>query len=251
MEIFKGQEVLKASRQDPYARTHPLSRDRLRALNGFVAAYGKDLPEDAAAAYWFDRARGKLRAFTRAPGWTLRRAGESRSKDITLIRQAAAYPRQADTGKAVRAIDQAIALRPKDPFLIELKGQIQLESRQFGSAVATYAKAVSLAGNNALILGGYGRALLAAGTAKKALPVLEKARTRDFSDPRILRDLAVVYAQLGQPAMASVVTAERYAISGRFKDAAIHAKRASAVLPQGSGPWRRAMDVLNAAKRAE
>jgi predicted Zn-dependent protease len=251
MEIFRGQEVLKETRQDPYARTHPLSRDRLRALNGFVAAYAKDLPKNPTSAYWFDRAKGKLSAFTRAPGWTLRRADSSVSKDIAHMRKAAAYHRQSDVSKALKEIDAAIRIRPNDPFLLELKGQIQLESRRFGDATATYARAVNMAPGNALILGGYGRALLAQGQHDKALPVLEKARTRDFSDPRILRDLAVAYAKKGQTGMASVVTAERYALSGNLKDAEIHAKRAAALLPQGSGPWRRAQDVLNAAKRAK
>ncbi len=40
LEIFRGQEVLSVGRQDPYARTHPLSADRIRALKGHVAAYG-------------------------------------------------------------------------------------------------------------------------------------------------------------------------------------------------------------------
>lgn len=50
--------------------------------------------------------------------------------------------------------------------------------------------------------------------------------------------------------MASLVTAERYAVQGRFKDAAIHAKRAEGALARGSGPWQRAQDVLSAAQRA-
>ena len=79
--------------------------------------------------------------------------------------------------------------------------------------------------------------------------MLEAARGRDFSDVRILRDLSVAYAKTGKPAMASLVTAERYALQGRLKDAAIHAKRAEGALPRGSGPWQRAQDVLSAAQR--
>lgn len=250
-EIFRGQEALSAGRQDPYTRSHPLTRDRLRALEGFVAAYAKEPTVNSTMEYWFARTKGKLSAFKRAPKWTLRRAAESPSKDIEYMRLAAAYHRQSNAKKAVQMIDQAIALRPKDPFLRELKGQIQLESRQAKAAVATYRTAVKMAGSNALILGGYGRALLANGQYKTALPVLEKARARDYRDLRILRDLAVTYSKLGKPGMASVVTAERYALQGRLKDAAIHAKRAEALLPNGSGPWRRAQDVLSAARNAK
>lgn len=57
------------------------------------------------------------------------------------------------------------------------------------------------------------------------------------------------YARNGQPAMASLGAAERHALNGRFKDAALHAKRAVAGLSNGSGPWQRAQDVLSAVKR--
>lgn len=249
-EIFRGQEVLSVGRRDPYMLTHPMSRDRLRALQGLVAGHetGKT---DGTSEYWFQRARGKLSAFKRAPNWTLRRLDQSPSRDIALMRQAVAYHRQSDLSRALKAIDGALALRPTDPFLMELKGQILLESRRFGAAVQVYAQAANRAPREALILGGLGRAQLAAGNPQAAVKALEAARGRDFSDPRILRDLAVAYAKLGRNGMASVATAERYALQGRLKDAELHAKRAEATLPRGSAPWQRAQDVLSAAQQAK
>ncbi len=251
MEIFAGQELLKPGRQDPYARTHPLSRDRLRALRAQAAAFEGRGSQSASAEYWFQRAKAKVAAFKRAPAWTFRRSKESPSADIRHMREAAAYHRQSKTNKAIASINKAIALRPNDPFLLDLKGQIQLESRQYSAAVATYKTAAARAPAQPLILGGYGRALLAAKQYKAALPVLERARAADFSDARILRDLAVAYARQGQNGMASLVTAERYALQGRLKDAELHAKRAVGLLPRGSGPARRAEDVLSAARRAK
>ncbi|KUF11606.1 M48 family metalloprotease [Pseudoponticoccus marisrubri] len=250
MELFRGQEALSVGRQDPYMRTHPLTRDRLRALKGMVAG-NPGGTRDATAQYWFSRAKGKLTAFKRAPSWTLRRLKDSPSQDIALMRQAVAHHRQSDRARALKAIDGALALRPRDPFLIELKGQILLESRQFGAAVQVYQKAAAIAPREPLIQGGLGRALLAAGNPRAALTPLERARSRDVSDARVLRDLAVAYARTGQNGMASVVTAERYALGGRMADAELHAKRASGLLPRGSGPWQRAQDVLNAAQRAQ
>ena len=66
----------------------------------------------------------------------------------------------------------------------------------------------------------------------------------------MMRDLAVAYARTGNPGMASLATAERYALLGRFEDAGIHAKRAVGLLPRGSAGWNRAQDVLDAAKTA-
>lgn len=250
-DLFRGQEALSESRQDPYMRSHPLTRDRLRALNGLVAGASAQTAPDPAAAYWFARAKGKLTAFTRAPSWTLRRADSSGTPDIAQMRKAVAYHRQSDLGRALSNIDAAIASRPNDPFLRELKGQILLESRRADDAVRVYSAAANLAPREPLILGGLGRAQLAAGNPQDALRTLEAARGRDFSDTRILRDLAVAYAKTGQDAMASLVTAERYAVQGRLNDAAIHAKRAEGALPRGSGPWQRAQDVLSAAQRVQ
>ncbi|MBB3995581.1 putative Zn-dependent protease [Sulfitobacter undariae] len=249
LEIFAGQEVLSVGRQDPYARSHPLSRDRVRAVAGYAASYGT-LPADPTADYWFARLQGKLTAYTRAPSWTLRRLKSERYADVRGLRQAVAEHRNSRTKKALSAIDAAISARPNDPFLRDQKGQILLETRNFQAAAATYASAVKRAPNDPLILSGYGRALLASGQVKQALSVLEKSRHQDYRDGSMLRDLATAYAKSGQTGMAALVTSERYALNGRLKDAGIHAKRASHLLSEGSGPWQRAQDVLIASERA-
>ncbi|MEO9463802.1 MAG: tetratricopeptide repeat protein, partial [Marinomonas sp.] len=247
---FVGQELLNVSRQDPYTRSHPLSRDRVRAMERFVAAYsGKARPQPE-LEYWYERARGKLTAFLNPPKWTLKRARESKHQDIRLMREAVAYHRLSDRTKALSRIDAALALRPNDAYYYELKGQILLESRQFQSAVNAYRRAVDLAPYNTLILGGLGRSLLTVDRPKEALKYLETARSRDFRDPKVLRDLGSAYARTGQNGMASLATAERYALAARLKDAEIHARRAIGLLPRGSGAWRRADDILVAAKRA-
>jgi len=251
MDIFRGQELLSSARQDPYARTHPLSRDRYRVVQRLAAAHAGPEKDAAASDYWFFRAKGKLSAFKRSPKWTLTRAGESGHADIKAMREAIAHHRQSDTARAVAAIDRAITLRPDDPYYHELKGQILLESRRFSQAASAYARAAALAPKNALVLGAHGRALLAVGRTGEAAARLQQSYARDGRDARVLRDLARAHAQQGQTGMAALVTAERYAMTGRLSDAGIHAKRASDLLPRGSTGWRRAQDVLAAAKRAE
>lgn len=249
LKIFAGQETLNIGRQDPYMRSHPLSRDRVRAVQGYVASYGS-LPPNAQAEYFFARLKGKITAYTRAPSWTLRRVKSEPYADVRLLREAMAQHRNSRTKQAITAIDKAIALRPKDPFLRDLKGQILLETRNFAAAANAYAGAVQRAPNDPLVLSGYGRALLATGQVNKALGVLEKSRRQDFRDGSMLRDLATAYAKTGQTGMAALVTAERFALTGRLKDAGIHARRAVGLLAEGSGPWQRAQDVLIASQRA-
>lgn len=251
---FRGQEALRPTQQDPYIRSHPLTRDRIRNAEGYAAAKGgatKDTSEDD---YWFARAQGKLSAFLRNPKWTLRRVERGDRSDVAMMRRAVAYHLQSDRTKAVREIDALAAKRPNDPFVHDLRGQILLESRNFDAAIAAYRRAANLAPQNALILASYGRALLTRETkasTSEALKILSASRNRDKANPRMLRDLAVAYARSGQNGMASLVTAERYALTGRFQDASVHAQRAAGLLPQGSPGWRQAEDIIRIAKQIE
>ncbi|MEM6728298.1 MAG: M48 family metalloprotease [Pseudomonadota bacterium] len=248
LDFFRGQEALRVSRQDPYLRTHPLTSDRYRALEALVATTARETRDKAAADYWFARSQGVLSAFKRAPSWTLRRA--KGSSDIDAMRRAIAYHREADANRAIAEVTALVNSRPNDPYFRDLQGQILLESRQFGPAVSAYRQAVALAPSNALILGSYGRALLAQDTPaanRQALEVLIKARGRDSRDARILRDLGVAYARAGQPGMAALAAAERAALVGRIGDAATLARRASGLLPRGSSGWQRAQDILRTA----
>jgi len=257
LQMFRGQEVLSVGRQDPYIRAHPLTRDRIRSIEAFVngrggAAIGAE--SSAEAQYWFARITAKVGSFLNAPGQTLRQVDHNDQGEIATLRRAIAYHRNSDTSRALSEVGDLLQMRPNDPYYQELKGQILFESRHFGQAVRAYGRAVQLAPQEALILAGYGRALLARDTGSgnaRALAILQRAFARDPHDPRMLRDLALAYARAGNNGMASAVTAERYAISGRMTDAEIHATRASGLLPAGSPGWLRAQDVLRVVQAAQ
>lgn len=250
LALFRNQELLMPERADPYALTHPMSRDRLRAVEaqGAGAAPRPGSPE---ADYWFARAKAKLGAFTQAPSATLRATGRAPgTDDITLMRQAVAWHRTPDAARAREAIDRAIALRPNDAYLHDLKGQILLESRAAGPAVAAYRTAAGLAPRDAQVLAGLGRAQLATGEARAAAATLERSLSRDAGNPTALRDLALAYAQLDRTGEALLATAERYLLLNRPRDAYSSAERALGLLTRGSAAWLRAQDALAAAETA-
>ena len=247
LDLFVGQEALSVGRQDPYVRTHPLSRDRQRAVRGFAAAVTPRARDSQATDYWHARAVGKLSAFLRAPRWTLRRA--KGGDEVAVLRRAIAHHRQANRRRAVAGIDALIAARPSDAFFHELRGQFLLEAGEARAAVASYRRATDLAPREALIRAGLGRALLAAGDAAGALRVLEPARASDPFDAALLRDLAQAHAALGQTGLAAVAAAERYAVLGRSSEARRLAERAAGLLPRGSAGWLRAEDILAAVPR--
>ncbi|WP_394197969.1 M48 family metalloprotease [Litoreibacter albidus] len=254
LQIFRGQEALRPGRQDPYARTHPLTQDRLRAVKGYVAGYkSRAKPTSPEAGYWYARMSAKLNGFLRNPRYVLRRSESKGNGEIAVLRRAIAYHKTPNLKKATAEMNRLLKMRPRDPYYHELMGQILMEGRQFNAAVASYKKAAALAPREPLIEAGLGRALLAQGSSgavQQALKILIRARSRDPNDPQMLRSLALAHAKNGQNAMASVATAERYAVLGRFDDAKIHATRAVGALPRGSSGWLRAQDVLAAAQSA-
>jgi predicted Zn-dependent protease len=79
-----------------------------------------------------------------------------------------------------------------------------------------------------------------------SVTALERARALDGQSSDTLRDLGQAYARTNQQGLASLATAERYALQGRMNDAVVHATRAADTLGRGSAPWQRAQDVLSA-----
>lgn len=251
LNMFRGQEALSASRIDPYALTHPLSAERIRALEGHAAAFDPVRERDGAMDdYWFERLRIKLLAFLRTPGYTLQQAERIDNPELATLARAIAWHRTPKPDRARAEIDALIAMRPDDAYYHELRGQILLESRDAAGAAAAYRRAVDLNPQEPLFLADLGRALLAEGKAGAAYDILREARLRDPANPRMLRDLAMAEARTGRQAEASVTTAERYLLEGKRRDARLHAERAVAALPYGSSGWLRAQDVLSATKDA-
>ncbi len=253
LELFRGQEALAITRQEAYARTHPLSGERIRALKAQAAVLAdRARPPAAALVYWHRRMLAKFRGFTGNPSYVLRHLPRSDRSEFASLTRAIAYHRQGRLQKALAALDPLIRARPDDAYYHELKGQILLENRRTAAAVGEYRRAVALAPREPLILAGLGRALLALGrpeSDREALSVLRKARAMDGRDARLLRDLAVAWSKAGNDGMAALVTAERYALTGRLADARTAAERAARILPRGSAGWLRAQDVLAATRK--
>ncbi|MBE3637048.1 M48 family metalloprotease [Mangrovicoccus algicola] len=252
MTLFAGQEDMSPSRQDAYLRSHPLSRDRLRAIRSYAEVLGPRTADQAMVDYWFARLQAKLGAYLRDPDYTFRRYPASDLSDAGRIARSLAQYKMGRAQAAWAELDPVLAARPEDAYLHELKGWIALESNRMDVALPAYRRAAKLAPKEPQVLAGLGKVLLAQGTKAtdaEALAVLQSARSRDARDPGMLRDLAMAYARTGEPAMASLHTAERYALLGEYEDALIHARRAVAGLPVGAPGWARAQDIIDAAER--
>lgn len=253
LKLFEGQNLLTARRQDPYAQTHPLSSQRVSDLKALVATNKpKTIKKPKDLDYWYERMVAKFNGFTNNASYTLRRIKASDTSEAAMLARAIAYHEKPDPKKAINEINKLINARPKDAYYHELKGQFLLETGDAKGAVTYYKNAVALSNNHPIILGGYGRALLAAAGKKaspNALKILQASYAKDARNTSVLRDLATAYARSGKNGLASLVTAERYALSGNFKQAKIHSTRAMGLLPPGSPGWLKAQDIDIAAAR--
>lgn len=252
MRLFRGQDIVSERYIDPYVQTHPLWRDRIRYLEERVANTRQIAVQEPGLDYWHARMVAKLQGFLDSPRRTLR--DFKSSGEIDTMARAIAYHREPNTKQARSAMASLLRARPQDPYYHELDGQFALERGDVPASVAAYRQAVALAPSEPLILAGLGRALVAADTdiaTREALSVLTRARQLDDADARALRDLAVVYARLGDTANASLATAERFLLLGRVQDAGLHARRAMAALPEGSPGWRQAAEIDTIARRTK
>ena len=255
LELVRGQEVLSDHRRDAYARTHPLTSQRISLLRDVVARTRvADIKADPGIAYWHARMAAKFDGFTQNPSAMLRKISKSDTSEIATYRRAIANHRLSNMKEAHRLLDSLIAARPKDPFYRELKAQFFLEAGNAAQAVQHYRAALSLAPRAALIKTGLARALLqfkGNSETREALKLLTSAAQADKANPLVLQLLALAHARTGDKGRASLATAERYMLIGRISDAAINAKRAVALLPEGTPGWRNATDILRLAERAE
>jgi predicted Zn-dependent protease len=241
------EEALSGYRQDPFVRSHPLSRERVSDLQDLVdASPSKDKTDSAEDLAEYSLMRAKLRGFIETPEVVLHRYPISDHSEPARYARAAAFFRSSQLDRALPEIDSLIAERPKYAYFWELKGQILLESSRAKEAVAPYRKAVELAPDEPLIRASLGAAMLATEDnslipeAKKHL----KAALKDDPDNAMAwYYLSNAYGETGDEGLAALATAERYYQLDAFPQAVSFANRAAAHLKEGTNDWQRANDI--------
>ncbi|HEX2763618.1 MAG TPA: M48 family metalloprotease [Allosphingosinicella sp.] len=232
---------------DAYARTHPLTGERISALEQTLkAAPGWDAKTDPRLEARFQRVKAKLSGYVENPKRTLASFPESNKTVPARYARAYAWHKSAYPDRALAETDALLAAEPNDPYFLELKGQILLESGRPMEALESLRQAVRYAPDQPLIASLLGHALIA--TEKKenfeeAKRVLRAAIGRDNSNPFAWYQLGIVYDREGDPGRAALATAERYNLEGQPKLALAHAEQALRSIPNGSSDWLRAKDI--------
>jgi predicted Zn-dependent protease len=247
LEGLSHQEALLSSMQDPYLRSHPLTPERLQEVRNHMGhSPYTNTPIPKRLMIMHARLRAKLRGFILPPEQVRSiYAGKEKTAEARYA-LAVAYHRDGRTDRALALIDSLIREAPRDPYYIELKGQILLESARIPQAVAAYRTAVKLAPNEPLIHAEYAHALLETHTQahnREAVTNLIYATRRDSTFPLGWRLLGVAYGRLRDIGKASVALAEYYLLLGNKREVRLNIQRAERHLRRGSPAWRRIQDI--------
>lgn len=252
MEVLEKQELLSAARQDPYLRTHPLSRERVEALRQHVAKSPfSGRPPAPEIEYWYRRMHAKLLAFLFPLGHTLRRYPESDASLEARYARAVAYYRVPELDKALSLIDGLITEHPDDPYFHELQGQMLFENGRGKEALGPYRRAVELLPNSELLRAELARVQIETQEPEQLGPAIENLRIAlrgDRTQPFYWRQLAIAYGRRGDTAQSALALAEEAMLLGRTEEASYHAGKAQQTLPRGSPGWLQAQDILEAAR---
>ena len=231
---------------DSYNRTHPLSSERVRALEDLYKrdpAWGR--PSDPALEARFQRIKGKLLGYL-DPKRAVTVYPESDQSPAAHYARALAYHSGAYAGKANAEANALLAMAPRDPFYLELKGQVLLENGEPAKAIQPLRDAVSIAPDQPMIAAMLGHALVATedkANFPEAKSVLKAAINRDNDNPDAWLSLGMVYAHEGDTPRAALATAERMNLYGEPQRALVAAKQAMAGLPANSADYLRAQDI--------
>lgn len=230
-----------------YGRTHPLSGDRIQVLRGQLmrdAAW--DTPPDADLQRRFERVQAKLYGYLAEPARVFQRYPESDTSVPARYARAYAFHKDAQVNKALAEADTLLAGDPDNPYFLELKGQILLESGRPEEALVPLRRATEITLNQPLIAGMFGHALIATEDKTnfaEAERVLRAAVAKDRYNPFAWYQLGVVYAERGDIPRAQLASAEQQVMRRNYPEALRSAQAAEAGLPVGSPDWIRAQDV--------
>ena len=231
---------------DSYARTHPLSGERISVLQEI---YERDptwnTKTDPAIEARFQRIKAKLAGFI-DPKQALVKFPVTDLSIPARYARAYAWHRTAYPEQALSEADNLLRAVPNDPYFLELKGQILLESGRAVDSLPVLREAVARTNAQPLIASLFGHALIATedqANLDEAARVLKASVTKDNENPFAWYQLGVVYEHKGDAPRAALASAESFYLQNRPYQALASARAAMNGIAQGTPDWIRAQDI--------
>lgn len=248
-KIMEQQERLGGFSVSPYLSTHPLTTERIRAVQEHLEkspfANRTDPPLLQLA---HDRMRAKLIGYFYGLSQVLAIYPEQDQRMVARYARVFAYYRATQIDKALAILDSLLKDYPSDPFFTEFKGQILLETGKPDLALPYYRQAIRLDPSSYLLQFDLARVILATDNNKllpEAIKNLEAFLRVEPTNSSAWRELAIAYGKKGDMGMTALALAETAVNRGLYKEATLQAERAMKILAYGSPGWRRAEDIQN------
>jgi predicted Zn-dependent protease len=254
-EILQANEPLGGEPTDPWARTHPLTSERIDYLRHHVeTSRYSDATDPPEFVELLKQVQLKLHAFLDDPSATLRAYPETDQSADARYARAIAYYRIPRLDKALPAVDALIRDFPGNPYFRELKGQMLFENGRIREAIAPYEGAVKLAPQAALIRIALAQAYIESGDVslnKRAIAYLNDAAQAEGREGTLWRFLATAYGRDNQLGMAALSLAEEALADAKKKDAQQEAQRAKQLLPHNTPAYERAEEIKHEAEHLD
>jgi predicted Zn-dependent protease len=249
---FRYQEVFSQARRYAYFQSHPLSSDRIGALNNRVrrSSHFERVDGDAEMVKHAIM-KAKLDAFLNAPTQTFVKYKENDASFAARYARAIAYYRASEADRALKGIDALLQEQPDNPYLHELKGQVLFENGRIKESEAPHRRSVELKPDAPLLRVNLGRTLVGLEDGKRtdeAIAELNRAIAAEGDMYEAWRLLAQAYDRKGEPGQARLASAEAHFAVEDLKQAKVFAMRAREQLTRDTPQWRRATDIVMASE---
>ncbi|MEW7008350.1 M48 family metalloprotease [Lentilitoribacter sp. EG35] len=248
-ERFSQNLALAGVRVDPYRLSHPLPKERISLLQKSATQspyFDKKDPKSRQLRH--DMARAKIAAFSGGINSVRRAFSKSPNSLAAVYGQVIATDLAGRSSQALQLLNKVIKKQPSNPYLYELKGELELKTRKADQAVKSFTKAVKLdKKKSGLIKARLGFAYVATGkksNAKKAIAAIKTGLQSNPNNFNAYRSLSSAYALTGDIGNAELSMAEGHFRAGNRRDAKIFAGRALQKLVKGKPSWQRAKDIL-------
>jgi predicted Zn-dependent protease len=250
-ERFAQQEYISDAQKDAWARSHPLSTDRLARLRQLVESSpyfpAKDPPQ---LQLRHDLMRAKLSGYLERPQTVYNRYPPSDQSLPARYGRAIARFFEGGPGAleaSLAGVDGLLREHPDNPYFWEVKGDLLMRAGKTREAIAPLRQAVKLVPDANLILVQLASALQTDGSpvAVAESTTLLRKSLADDENSRAYRLLANNFYKEGKRPQADAMIAQAYFIEGDLKQAQIFAKRAQSQLRAGSPEWLKNDDIIN------
>ncbi len=235
------------SKVENYRSTHPLPRDRISWIDIALSKIeGCDFEIDKEFAQRFDLLKAKLFGFTHSYEET--KAVYDSNDDKDLYANAVSSYLNGNHKQSIKNLKNLIETNNKNPFFLELMGEIYFVNQNYDKATYFQKKAINnLSQDNDIYMMMLGNYLLSTEDkekVEKSINYLKQSIHLNSQNAYSWYLLAKAYAYLDNISFANYATAERYYLIGEKKLSYDFASKAIAGIEKNTPEWYRAYDLI-------